>query len=138
MWACGLLCLPAPEMRHDTLPWWRQAEADLVTADLTLDGGRWYAASWFAQQAAEQALKALYIEKSRKLVPDGHDLERLGRLVGATTLIEDDLAHLPRRRDDARYPDASGVAPVDAVGQADATRHVARARRILQWVQPQL
>jgi len=64
-------------MRQDTEPWWRQAEADLKSGEIMLAGGQWYAASWFAQQAAEKALKALHIEQRGQLAPRIHDLERL-------------------------------------------------------------
>jgi HEPN domain-containing protein len=51
-------------MRRDIEPWWRQAEADLISVEIMLTNGRWYAASWFAQQAVEKALKALGLEQT--------------------------------------------------------------------------
>ena len=77
-------------MRVDTEPWWRQAEADLTSAEILLNGGQWYGASWFAQQAAEKALKALH-------------LERLGRETEAEKLYQTIAG---------RYPNAS--APLGA------------------------
>jgi HEPN domain-containing protein len=56
-------------MRPEAEPWWRQAQADLETARITLDAGRDYAASWFAQQAVEKGLKALYIDQQGTLAP---------------------------------------------------------------------
>lgn len=53
----------------DVEPWWRQAQADLETARVTASAGRHYAASWFAQQAVEKGLKALYIEQRGALAP---------------------------------------------------------------------
>lgn len=125
-------------MRQDTEPWWRQAEADLVTAEWDLSGGRWYAASWFAQQATEKALKALLYERSGQLPPKTHDLRTLGSTANAPATIQQDLAVLFPVFGLTRYPDSTGVPPVDAVSQADAVTYVDAARRVLQWIQPQL
>jgi len=125
-------------MRPETIPWWRQAEADLETAELTLRGGQFYAASWFAQQAAEKALKALYFERHGRLAPRSHDLEYLGRQLGVPQVVDADLTALNPTFDQTRYPDDYGVPPVDAIGETDATGHVALARSVLQWVQQHL
>lgn len=99
-----------------------------------LQGGQFYAVSWFVQQAAEKALKALYLERHGRLAPRTHDLRFLGTQLGAPRSVELDLDLLAPTFALARYPDALGVAPVDAVGAADATAHLAAARRILTWV----
>jgi HEPN domain-containing protein len=121
-------------MRQDTEPWWRQAEADLQSADIMLGGGQWYAASWFAQQAAEKALKALHLEQIGHLAPRSHDLEYLGGLVGAPAVVDVDLTSLNPAFDESRYPDSQGVPPVDAINAPDATSYVEAARRVLAWV----
>ncbi len=64
-------------MRPEIVAWWRQAMADLETADVLLRAGRYYAVSWFAQQAVEKGLKALYIERRGVLAPRTHDLRFL-------------------------------------------------------------
>jgi HEPN domain-containing protein len=50
-------------MRSEAEPWWRQAKADLETGRQMLVASTYYAASWFAQQAVEKGLKALFIEQ---------------------------------------------------------------------------
>jgi len=50
-------------VREETAPWWRQAEADLEVAELLLREGHSFAVAWFAQQAAENALKAAIKEQ---------------------------------------------------------------------------
>jgi HEPN domain-containing protein len=119
-------------MRQDTEPWWRQAEADLESGEIMLTNSQWYAASWFAQQAAEKALKALHIEQLGQLAPRSHDLERLGQLVGAPGVIQSDLRNLNPAFDQSRYPDDYGVPPVDAVSAANATNHVDASRRVVE------
>lgn len=125
-------------MRPDTLAWWRQADADLHSGEIMLANGQWYAASWFAQQAAEKALKALYLERTTRPAPRTHDLEYLGTLVGALTSVDADLQILNPAFDESRYPDNYGVPPVDAVSSSDATTHISACRRVLSWVLPLL
>jgi HEPN domain-containing protein len=121
-------------VRSEVEPWWRQAEADLQTGELTLQGGQFYAASWFAQQAAEKALKALYFERHGRLAARTHDLRFLGTQLRAPRAVQNDLLILNPTFGLARYPDSLGTAPVDAIGLADATLHLDAARRVLQWV----
>lgn len=125
-------------MRPDTAPWWRQAQAELRTAEVAMQGGQFYAVSWFAQQAAEKALKALYLERRGQLAPRTHDLRFLGVQLGAPSAVQVDLDTLAPSFDVARYPDALGIAPVDAVSVADATDHLAAARRVLAWIAQEL
>ena len=121
-----------------TLSWWRQADADLQNSDIMLANSQWYAASWFAQQATEKALKALWIEQTGRDPARTHDVRQLGRSVGSPVVIEQDLTVLFSIFSLTRYPDALNVPPVDAVGEVDAREHVDAARRVLRWVLPQL
>lgn len=125
-------------MRPETEPWWKQAQADLDTAELTLRGQQFYAVSWFAQQAAEKALKAMHLERHGRLAPRTHDLRFLGNLLAVPDAVDTDLDSLTPAFDLARYPDALGVAPVDAVVEGEAISHLDAARRVLQWVSTEL
>jgi HEPN domain-containing protein len=126
-------------MRPETEPWFRQGHADLDTARVLLESSRYYAASWFAQQAAEKGLKALFIEVRGLLAPRTHDLEFLGRQLELPREIEADLMVLTPAFDLARYPDpTSGSAPIDRVTAGQATDHVAAAERVLKWIEVRL
>jgi len=125
-------------VRPEVEPWWRQATADLQTGELTLQGGQFYAASWFAQQAAEKALKALHFERRGRLPRRTHDLPFLGLQLTVPHSVQMDLDALMAAFDVARYPDTLGVAPVDTIGVDDATEHLDAARRILAWVASEL
>ena len=124
-------------MRAEAEPWWRQAEADLRTAELALAGGQYYAGSWFAQQAAEKELKALFIERHGQLAPRTHDLRFLGARLRVPRDVQTDLDILNPTFDMARYPDPLETARVDAIGLDDATEHVDAARRTLAWISSQ-
>jgi len=54
-------------MSEQPEPWWRQAQADLELAEYCFEGGRWYGVSWFAQQAVEKGLKALFVKEYQAL-----------------------------------------------------------------------
>jgi HEPN domain-containing protein len=125
-------------MRPDTIPWWRQADADLASGEIMLTNSRWYAASWFAQQAAEKALKALWIEQTHQEAVRTHDVRLLGRSVNAPNHVEQDLTTLFPIFSLTRYPDALGSAPIDTITEVEARQHIDSARRVLQWVLPQL
>jgi HEPN domain-containing protein len=120
------------------MPWWRQAEAELHSAELMLQGGQWYAVFWFSHQAAEKAVKALYIEQSGLPANRIHNLIALGRSVGAPPDVGRDLRILEPQFDLTRYPDATGSAPVDTMTRRIATRDIEASRRILLWATSQL
>lgn len=125
-------------MRPDTLPWWRQAEADLDSAELLFGGRIYYAASWFSHQAAEKAVKAVYVERNWRDATRVHDLNLLGRHVGVPIEVGRDLAVLDPAFGLTRYPNALGLAPVDTITAAIGTRHIEAARRLLEWARLQL
>ena len=123
------------EMRPETEPWWRQAQADLETARRNLPLAYPYAVSWFAQQAAEKGLKALYLERLGRLAPYTHDLERLGVDLNVPAPLATDLALLNPTFEMVRYPDVtSGLAPVDVITVAEARGHLAAAERVITWI----
>jgi HEPN domain-containing protein len=123
-------------MRPDTLSWWRQAEADLASGDIMLVNGQWYAASWFAQQGTENAMRALNVEQvSQRAVPD---FEQLGQPQTAPHAVRADLKLLSRSFEESQYPDLNGVPPVDRVTTSEAQYHLEACRRVLAWVRPQL
>jgi HEPN domain-containing protein len=95
-------------MRTETDPWWRQAQADLETAGVLLKCQRYYAVSWFVQQAVEKGLKALYIEHRGVLAPRTHNLVFLGNEVAAPADVAADLAGLNPIFDATRYPGPLG------------------------------
>jgi HEPN domain-containing protein len=109
-----------------------------MSGDVMLVNDRWYAASWFAQQAAEKALKALWIEQSGQDPVRTHDLRLLGRSVNAPPHVEQDLTVLFPIFSVTRYPDALGIAPIDSISEVDARQHIEAARRVLQWILPRL
>lgn len=125
-------------MRPETEPWWRQALADLEAAEANLRGGVFFVASWLSQQAAEKALKALYLERRATLPPRTHDLRMLAAQVGVSSTLRADVDLLVPIFDLKGYPTPAGVAPADAVTGSVARTHVEAARKVVQWVRNEL
>ena len=73
------------------------------------------------------------------LPPRTHNLNSLGRDLNVPASVAVDLRAMNPTFDLVRYPDpGSGVAPVDAVTIADATRHLDAALRVMAWLDTQL
>ena len=126
-------------MRPEAVPWWRQAEADLEAARQNHDLGISFAVSWFAQQAAEKSLKALYIEQRGVMAPRTHDLRYLAAEVSVPAALQAEIQRLNQTFDLVRYPDyTSGRAPVDEISASRAAGHLADAERVVIWIGQQI
>jgi HEPN domain-containing protein len=100
-----------------------------------LQGERFYAVSWFVQQAVEKGLKALYVEQRGVLPPRTHDLRFLATEVSLPSSYAEDITILNPAFGTTRYPDpTSGIAPVDTGTEGRASKHLAAARRIFHWL----
>jgi len=72
-------------MRKESIRLWEQAQEDFDTADKLLGVSKYYAAVFFSEQAAEKALKVMYLEKKRR-VAFTHDLVELAEELQAQTM----------------------------------------------------
>ncbi|MCM8746279.1 HEPN domain-containing protein [Thermomicrobium sp. CFH 73360] len=128
--------------RQEATRWLRQAADDLEAAQALYDANKFAQACFFAQQAAEKALKALWY--ALDLDPWGHSVTRL-----IDELPEEFRRSLSSHRDAAlaldklyvptRYPDALGVlTPAEAYTRAEAERAVSDAWAILIAVREML
>lgn len=111
--------------------WFDHAASDLNDCEFALGGGRYPLASFLAQQAAEKALKALFLMVHGRLWPV-HDLVALAREVDAPESIIEACQTLNPHYTATRYP-----------GRRDEyTEEVARlaldhAATVLGWVEEQ-
>ena len=71
-------------MKPEVKNWLEQAEHDIEVAEYNFDGNMLDAAAFYSQQAAEKALKSLYLLKFNKLWRV-HDLVRIAKRVEAPT-----------------------------------------------------
>jgi len=125
-------------MRKEVDDWYTQAMADLKTAKNCLKSGDYYASAFFSQQAAEKALKALYIKEKKELPPRTHSLIRIGQALDAPADITPALRDLSPEYIITRYPNAAYGIPADIYDEEKAKDRLRKARVILQWVRERL
>lgn len=119
-------------MRKATEELWAQARADFATASLLKEAGTYYAAVFFAQQAAEKSLKAVSLESFQK-VQRGHNLIAIADFLHAPLDVMNCAAELNADYFAALYPEAAGGIPCRLYDHDAASRHLMCAERVLQW-----
>jgi len=111
--------------------WIEKAEHDLNTAEVNLKEGIYDASAFFSQQAAEKALKALYILKYRKLWKI-HDLYELSKKVGSPKDISNISEKLTQHYIATRYPNE------EEYSRKDAEEALGQAKKVMEWVKKKL
>ena len=122
-------------MREESTNWWKQSKADLSAASVNITTHQYYVAVFLCHQAAEKALKALYIEKKRKLPPATHGLQKLGRLLSIPRHLFSALNELNPDYIITRYPDAANGIPAEQYDEDSAKLHLAMARKVVKWAE---
>lgn len=128
-------------MRSELQLWWAQAEADRITADVTLHGDRYYACVFFCHQAVEKALKALVLKKTRNpQVPEmlSHSLIFLGKATKLPLEFHSFLRDLTADYVNTRYPSAAEEPPESLYDRAIATRTFEDTKKVLAWIKKRL
>lgn len=125
-------------MRPETELWWKQANEDLETARINLDARRYYACVFFAHQAAEKALKALFIETMREMPTKTHNLIALGKALEAPEEIMTAVRDLGPEYITSRYPDAAYGVPAELYDEKLARAHLIQAEEIVAWTKKKL
>ncbi|MGQ9625498.1 MAG: HEPN domain-containing protein [Anaerolineae bacterium] len=120
-------------MREEADNNWRQAQEDMETARVLLETERFYASVFFSQQAAEKALKALYIEQKREL-PKTHNLTALTRELSAPPEVLEAAQELTPDYLTTRYPNAANAVPAEIYNHNSAQMHLKFANEIISWV----
>ncbi|MCX8175774.1 MAG: HEPN domain-containing protein [Candidatus Bathyarchaeota archaeon] len=126
-------------MREEVRRLWLQALEDLETAKVMLETRRYYASAFFSHQAAEKALKALFIHLKREISPKTHNLLEL--LEGLNIVNEDvvDAAiELNPEYVVSRYPDAANGVPAQMYNERIAKERYEKALRIVGYCKGKL
>jgi HEPN domain-containing protein len=121
--------------------WLVQAIRDLRSAENSLGSGDYYACAFWAQQAAEKALKALLIARGK--VSRSHDLIELGYVIRDelnldVSRIMDNLRELTTHYITTRYPDAANGIPYEVYTESKARRALELAKEVVEWVRQNL
>lgn len=125
-------------LRPETKLWWGQAKRDLDIAKHSHTSRDYEASVFFCEQAAQKALKALFIHMTNKTPPKIHNLVELGRLVGVDARSSDFLAELAPHYMIARYPDAAGVVTSELYDGRTSLRFIRGTKKVLEWCRKRL
>ena len=124
-------------MRKESARLWEQAQEDLDTADKLINVGKYYASVFFSEQAAEKALKVVYLEEKRR-VAFTHDLVELAEELGTPENVSHAAAELSPDYLTTRYPNAANAVPAKLYDVASAKMHLGLSGEVLQWVKKEL
>jgi len=113
--------------------WMEKAEQELSTAKYNFKGNQFSASLFFSQQAAEKALKAVYIKLNKELLKT-HDLALLARKVNAPKDIETLCKSLSPAYQSTRYPDLVQKKDSDE----EAGELLKFAEEIVEWAKKRL
>jgi HEPN domain-containing protein len=121
--------------------WLRQAQADLEHAELSSRERDYEWACFAAPQAAEKALKALYL--ARRGDPWGHSLLALIQSLPDNVPVKPELLDAARALDkvyiQTRYPNGFAMgAPADYFTERDAAECLSHARSLLEFCTNQI
>lgn len=116
----------------ETSKWWKHSLSDLKTAEYNLEGGLLNAAAFYAQQAAEKALKALQIAKLGKFERT-HDLVYLAKSINAPAEILRLCELIAPFYTVTRYPNAE--VPFD---KRKVSSVVKTSREVVEWARRNL
>jgi HEPN domain-containing protein len=126
-------------LNYEADRWYSQAVDDAEAASALLEARKYAQACFYAQQAGEKAMKAVWF--SLDLDPWGHSVTRLIRDLTGTVkeeflpLIDPALA-LDKLYIPTRYPDAlANLTPAEAYTQREAESAIQSAQVLLDFVQ---
>lgn len=116
---------------------WAQARANYAASVTLLDAGVYFASVFFAQQAAEQALRAATIQREGK-VPRGHNLIQMCNGLDAPLEIMNAAAELNPEFLATRSPEAVNGVPAQNYDRKSARLHLRCAQTIVDWIKATL
>ncbi|MFH1587125.1 MAG: HEPN domain-containing protein [Candidatus Diapherotrites archaeon] len=123
-------------MRKEVLDWLNAAEDDLETARILFSKETYYACAFYCQQAAEKALKALYIFKQKKGTAS-HNLISIAKELHAPEKILAASKRLNPHYIQTRYPDVANAIPKEAYDEEIAEELLEKAKEVFEWGEQQ-
>jgi HEPN domain-containing protein len=119
-------------MDEEVERWLEKAESDYEAAEFIFKSKYLYVAAFLAQQAAEKALKALYISKKGKLRKT-HELVELARDVDAPKELIAACASITPAYTATRYPDIA-----DIYDKEEVRALIKSSLEVIEWVKKNL
>ena len=124
-------------MREEVTNWFKQAEADLKSAQNCKKSFDFYMSVFASQQAVEKALKALCLFKLREF-PKGHSIIYLARKADVPEYMLSGIRDLNPEYLSTRYPDMAAGIPAELYDESIAARHLKTAGEVVEWVKKQI
>ncbi|MBI5803892.1 HEPN domain-containing protein [Candidatus Pacearchaeota archaeon] len=124
-------------MEEEISNWWKQAKHDLKSAEYNLEGNRLDVAAFLSQQTVEKSLKALYIQKYKKLKKT-HSISILGKELELSDSLLRKISTLEPVYQRTRYPDVSQKIPAEEFTLSDVQDFVNIAEEVLSWIEKKL
>jgi HEPN domain-containing protein len=112
--------------------WLGKSLNDLEVATFNFKWKKFYVAAFFAQQAAEKALKAVYIKNFGKLIKT-HDLFLIGKKVKLPSQLLKKCMPLTRAYVVTRYPDIEEV-----YTSKEVEDFIKTAEEVIKWAKKEL
>ncbi|MCL5104739.1 MAG: HEPN domain-containing protein [Armatimonadetes bacterium] len=113
--------------------WWQQAEHDLQAAEVLRKECFWDTCALMCEQAAEKAVKALWIDMKQTDPPKTHRVDQMLGDLGAADDMVDAGFTLVADYKDSRYPDAMRVLPFQSYLEEDADDRIRKVVGIIAW-----
>ena len=118
--------------------WYQQALHELEAARVLRRESFWDTCSLMCQQAAEKAVKAVWIDAKSDDPPRTHWAEELAEKLGAPGDVVDAASVLVAGYTVTRYPEGPwGGPPFLSYSQEDADDSIVRAELVLVWAHAQ-
>jgi len=124
-------------MKKEVDNWLRQAQSDLIAAGNSLKSKNYDWSCFQAQQAAEKALKALYLQTFKE-IRKVHDLTFLAKKLEFPDELLNSCIRLNKVYLETRYPNAEEEIPALKLTEKDAKNSLEDASSILKWLTKKL
>ena len=113
--------------------WFKEAEADLVSAVAVAEKGVYSQGCFHCQQAVEKALKALLLHK-KNAFPKTHSLIELSEKAGVLDKLKEIIADVDTDYVLSRYGDAVGRTPLEIHDENAFQKRLADSRKALEMI----
>ncbi|MEK6873666.1 MAG: HEPN domain-containing protein [Nanoarchaeota archaeon] len=125
-------------MREEIKRWFDQSDNDFDGANYNFNGGKFYIAAFFCQQAVEKALKALFLYENKGAVPQSHSLVYLAKNTSIPEKYFSFLRELTPKFIDTRYPDASVDLPSNIYDEENTKEILDKSKEVLIWIKKKI
>lgn len=120
-------------MRKEVENWLKQSEADLRSAENSLNSKDFYVSAFLSQQAVEKCLKALMLKEKGELIKS-HNISRLAKLLNLPYKLLIKISELEPVYQETRYPDVASKIPAEEFEEKDAMEFLNIADEVVEWI----